>query len=205
MEVTKLPFPKVRRSTFSMHHSTDVFPRTLVQITGQDLVSHAGVNPLASFMDALGIKHLGEECLGQFVPGGARHRPGAMIASLVAMLAAGGEHVSDLDMLRTSPKVFGTVPSNATVSRFFDQIAGNPEVFARGLATMAMQMRNRVWDTLRERGPGRAYTPREPLIIDMDHTLVGVHSEKEQAMGNYKGGYGYAPFIAAIDYGDEYG
>src|SRR5699024_2991338 len=102
MEVTKLPIPKVGRSTFSMHHSTDVFPRTLVQITGQDLVSHAGVKPLASFMDALGIKSLGENHLGQFVPDGARHRPGAMIASLMAMLAAGGEHVSDLDMLRTS-------------------------------------------------------------------------------------------------------
>src|SRR5699024_8439939 len=124
-----------------MHHSTAVFPRTLVQITGQDLVSHAGVKPLASFMDALGIKHLGEEHLAGFVPGGARHRPGALIASLMAMLAAGGEHVSDLDMLRTSPKVFGAVPSNATVSRFFDHITENPEVFAHGLATMASQMR----------------------------------------------------------------
>src|SRR5699024_2176761 len=155
MEVTKLPIPKVGRSTFSMHHSTDVFPRTLVQITGQDLVSHAGVKPLASFMDALGIKSLGENHLGQFVPDGARHRPGAMIASLMAMLAAGGEHVSDLDMLRTSPKVFGTIPSNATISRFFDHVAGNREVFAHGLATMASQMRRRVWATLGGLGPGR--------------------------------------------------
>lgn len=188
-----------------MHHSTDVFPRTLVQITGQDLVSHAGVKPLASFMDALGIKSLGENHLGQFVPDGARHGPGAMIASLMAMLAAGGEHVSDLDMLRTSPKAFGTIPSNATISRFFDHVAGNREVFAHGLATMASQTRRRVWDTLGGLGPGRVYTPREPLIIDMDHTLVTAHSEKEQAMGNYKGGYGYAPFVAAIDYGDAYG
>jgi len=34
------------------------------------------------------------------------------------------------------------------------------------------------------------YTPRDPLIIDMAHTLITAHSEKEQAMGNYKGGYG---------------
>ena len=32
------------------------------------------------------------------------------------LLAAGGEHVGDLDMLRASPGVFGPVPSNATVS-----------------------------------------------------------------------------------------
>lgn len=48
-----------------MHRSTEVFPRTLVQITGQDLVSYAGVKPLLSFVDALGIKRLGEEHLGQ--------------------------------------------------------------------------------------------------------------------------------------------
>src|SRR5699024_12552937 len=128
------------------------------------------------------------------------HRPGAMIASLMAMLAAGGEHVSDLDMLRTSPKVFGTIPSNATISRFFDHVAGNREVFAHGLATMASQMRRRVWDTLGGLGPGRAYTPRGPLIIDMDHTLVTAHSQKAQSMGNYTGGHGYAPVGAAIDY-----
>jgi len=127
-----------------VHQSTDVFPRTLVQITGQDLVSHAGVKPLVSFMDALGIKHLGEDNLAPFVPDGARHRPGAIMAGLVTMLAAGGEHVSDLDMLRTSPKEFGAIPSNATLSRFFEHIAGNSEVFAHGLATMASQMRRQV-------------------------------------------------------------
>src|SRR5690625_7915930 len=98
MEVTKLPIPKVGRSTFSMHHSTDAFPRTLVQITGQDLVSHAGVKPLASFMHALGIKSLGENHSGQLVPDGTRHRPGAMIASLIAMLAASWVHVQELIM-----------------------------------------------------------------------------------------------------------
>ncbi len=74
-----------------MHQSTDVFPRTPVQITGQDLVSHAGVKPLTSFIDALGVKRLGEEHLGSFVPGAARHRPGTIIASLVAIDQDGNE------------------------------------------------------------------------------------------------------------------
>src|SRR5690625_6247467 len=108
-------------------------------------------------------------------------------------------------MLRTSPKAFGTIPSNATISRFFDHVADNPEVFAHGLATMASQMRRRVWYALGGLGPGRVYTPREPLMIDTDHTLVTSHSQKEQAMGNYKSAYGYAPFVAAIDYDDGYG
>jgi hypothetical protein len=65
-------------------------------------------------MDALGFGRLCEERLGQFVPPGAKHRCGKILGSLAAMLAAGGEHASDLDILRSSPGLFGQVPSNAT-------------------------------------------------------------------------------------------
>lgn len=50
---------------------------------------------------------------------GAKHRPGRLVGSLAAILAAGGEHAPDLDILRSSPGVFGQLPSNAAVSRFF--------------------------------------------------------------------------------------
>src|SRR5699024_11919819 len=53
--------------------------------------------------------------------------------------------------------------------------------------------------------PGRVARPRAPSTSDMGQTLTTADSEKEQAMGNYKGGYGYAPFVAAIDYADQYG
>ena len=33
----------------------------------------------------------------------------------------------------------------------------------------------------------------ERLTIDVDATLITAHSEKEQAAGNYKGGYGFHP------------
>lgn len=92
-------------------------------------MSYAGVKPLTSFMGAVGIKSLGEDHLRQFVPKGARHGPGGLLASLVAMLAAGGEHLSDLDMPRTNPGLFGKVASNATTSRFFEPIAEIPEAF----------------------------------------------------------------------------
>jgi hypothetical protein len=41
----------------------------------------------------------------------------------------------------------------------------------------------------------------EPLIIDLDATLVTSHSDKENVAGTYKGGYGSAPFVASCDYG----
>jgi DDE family transposase len=37
------------------------------------------------------------------------------------------------------------------------------------------------------------------LTIDLDATLVTAHSEKEQAAGNYKGGFGFFPLLAYLD------
>ena len=42
----------------------------------------------------------------------------------------------------------------------------------------------------------------ERLTIDLDATLITAHSEKDQAAGTFKGGYGFAPMLA---YGDETG
>ncbi|XAS74195.1 hypothetical protein VUN82_10400 [Micrococcaceae bacterium Sec5.1] len=62
--------------------------------------------------------------------------PGKLLGSLAAMLAAGGEHASDLDILRSAPGVFGQLPSNATVSRFFERTVINPELFSYGFGTL---------------------------------------------------------------------
>ncbi len=40
------------------------------------------------------------------------------------------------------------------------------------------------------------------MTIDLDATLITAHSERDQAAGTYKGGYGFAPMLA---YGDETG
>lgn len=188
-----------------MHHATGVFPKIQARTCDQDLVSHAGLKTMTTFIDAIGVGHMAEDRLGQFVPTGARHRTGSILGALSVMLIGGGSFVSDLDMLRAHPSVFGRAPSNATISRFFDRIAAEGALFEHGLATLGARLRERVWDVAaRGRGPAREYTARDPLIIDMDHTLVTAHSDKEHAKGNYKGGYGYAPFIASIDYGDTY-
>jgi hypothetical protein len=41
------------------------------------------------------------------------------------------------------------------------------------------------------------------VVIDLDATLIEVHSEKEQAAGNFKGGYGYHPLLAFLDNTNE--
>lgn len=184
-----------------MSKTTRVFPSLPVATTEQSLVSHAGLNVVTSFVDALGFRDLCEDRLRQFVPSLAWHRPGTILGSLAVMLAGGGEHVSDLDMLRTGDGVFGKVASNATVSRFFERTVISPELFSYGFATLTRELRTRVWGAAGDRNPALKATAREPLILDLDATLVTSHSDKEQAVGTYKGGYGFAPFIASVDYG----
>jgi Transposase DDE domain group 1 len=41
------------------------------------------------------------------------------------------------------------------------------------------------------------------VVIDLDATLLEVHSEKEQAAGTFKGGYGYHPLLAFLDNTNE--
>ncbi|MCB5273742.1 hypothetical protein BJG92_01266 [Arthrobacter sp. SO5] len=102
-----------------------LFPLVPIVFTGRSLVPHAAVAVLTGFMDAAGFGASCEDRLGQCVPAGATHRLGRLLGSLAAMLAAGGEHVSDLDIQRASPGVFGQVPSNATMSRFFERTVVN--------------------------------------------------------------------------------
>jgi hypothetical protein len=182
-------------------YPTRAFPPVPVTFTRQSLVSHAGAKVLCDFIDALGFGRLCEERLGQFVPAGAIHRPGRVLGSLAVMLAVGGEHASDLDILRSSPGVFGQLPSNATVSRFFERTVANPELFSYGMETLTRALRARAWNAAGNRNPALAATAADPLIIDLDATLVTSHSDKESVAGTYKGGYGFAPFIASCDYG----
>ncbi|WP_051441748.1 IS1380 family transposase, partial [Arthrobacter sp. H14] len=178
-----------------------VFPSLPVDFTGQSLISHAGAKLLTEFVDALGFRGLCEDRLGQFVPAGASHRPGTVIGQLALMLAAGGEHVSDLDMFRSQPEAFGAVASNATVSRFFDRAAASPEAFTHGTQTLSRMLRTMVWEAAGDRSPAARATAADPAVLDIDATLVASHSDKESVAGDYKGGYGFSPFIASIDYG----
>lgn len=184
-----------------MLNDTRVFPSLPAAPTGQSLVSHAGLNVLTSFLDATGFGALCEEQLAGFVPETATHRPGRVLGSLAVMLADGGEHVSDLDTLRDSPDLFGPVASNATVSRFVERATEEPEAFTLGFAAVAKALRSRIWEAAGPRNPATLATRLDPLIIDLDATLVDAHSEKELATGHYKRGFGHSPFVASLDYG----
>lgn len=92
------------------------------------------------------------------------------------MLAGGGEHVSDLDGLRNNPGLFGPVPSNATVSRFVERAADPPEAFARGFSTLSRRLGSRIWEASGKWNPAALSTWQDPLILDIDATLLTAHT-----------------------------
>jgi hypothetical protein len=113
------------------------------------------------------------------------HDPGRVLCDLAVMAADGGRCVSDLAVLAGQPALFGNVASVATARRVLLSI-GQAEIDrvreARALA------RERAWKA--GAAPGR-------VILDFDATPISIHSEKEQAAGHYKGGFGFNPLLAS--------
>jgi hypothetical protein len=155
---------------------------------GAGLVSHAGSALLARVADKLGLTRalsLRLAGLGQRQRG---HDPGRVIRDLAVTLADGGECVSDLGTVRDQEALFGPVASDSTAFRVVDKVAA--ERLLGELRRAHAIARERFWAP--HGAPGR-------LTIDVDATLITSHSEKEQAAGNYKGGYGFFPLQAYLD------
>jgi hypothetical protein len=117
---------------------------------------------------------------------------GRVVRDLAVMLADGGDCLSDLGVLGDQGTLFGAVCSDATAFRAIDRIASDPDGLERLRAAHA-RARARVWEL--------AGAPAL-FDVDLDATLIGSHSEKEGAAGNFKGGYGFHPMLA---YADETG
>src|SRR5215212_7004593 len=162
-----------------------------VEVTadGVGLVSHAGSALLAQVADRLGLTRALSLRLAAIKRRRRGHDPGRVIRDLAAMLADGGECVSDLGAVRDQQALFGPVASDSTAFRVIDRIASEPALLDALRAAHA-RARERFWK--RHGAPAR-------LTIDVDATLITAHSEKEQAAGNYKGGYGFHPLLGYAD------
>jgi hypothetical protein len=114
---------------------------------------------------------------------GGGHRPGRVFCDLAVMLADGGRCVSDLAALAGQASLFGDVASVATARRVVLSI-GEREL--AGIRAARAHARARAWE---------AGSAPERVILDFDATPVDVHSEKQQAAGHYKGGFGFNPLL----------
>ncbi len=147
------------------------------------LTSRAGTALLSGLADRVGLTRALSRALGDVRKRRSRHDPGRTLRDLAVMVADGGDCLSDLAVLRDQPALFGEVASHATAWRAIAALDGGR---LRAVRAARARARERVW-TL-------AGAPRR-VILDIDATLITAHSEKEQAAGTYKHGFGFHPLL----------
>ena len=123
------------------------------------------------------------------------HDRGRLLTHGLLMLAGGGESCSDIEHLRAQRGLFGEVASDSTLYRVLRDIDSST---LEGVWAVVAGVRARVW---RARD-GDAVSPG-PLVLDIDSTLVEVHTETKQgAAPDFKGGFGFHPMLCATSDGE---
>jgi len=158
------------------------------------VVAHAGSVAMRLLADRVGLTGGLSTALGRrsFRP---VHDRGRVLVDLAVLLADGGEAIADIDVLRHQRQVLGPVASAPTVWRTLDELT--PAAMKRVERARA-KVRRHVWAQLAA-GAGVPTSKvagtdlGETVVLDVDATLVTVHSEKESAAATFKGGFGYHP------------
>jgi hypothetical protein len=106
-------------------------------------------------------------------------------------------------LLRAEPGVYGLVASDPTVSRTITALAKDAPAVLAAIDTARAAARARVWALAGQDAPDHGSSAGDPLIVDIDATLVTAHSEKELAAPTFKKGFGFHPLCAFVDHGAE--
>ena len=170
--------------------------RVRVEGGGEQVVAHVGLHALGAFADRLG---LGDSLSSRIPVTGERlplHDRGKVLVQTMLMMAGGGEACTDIEHLRAQERLFGPVPSDSTLYRTLRAIDG---ATLAGLWEAMAEVRAKVW---RRSG---ASTGTAPVILDIDSSLVEVHSENKEGTGpTYKGGFGFNPILCSADATGEF-
>jgi hypothetical protein len=161
-----------------------------VEADGERLVTHGGVGMLAEIADLSGLT---AGLSGLIRAGGhqsRRHDPGVTLVRAAAAIADGMSNVSMVNLFCGSrPQIFERASSRSTLARTI--FAFGDELMPVRLDEVLRDARSVVWAKA-------GYTPKA-LVLDVDATLLDVHSEKQSAAPNYKGGYGFHPLGMWLD------
>lgn len=179
------PFPTTQEDTRKV--KTQTTSQTVeVRADGEGLVSHAGAYLLVELADRLGLTAALSEAMAPTRERRGAHDPGVVLRDLAIAIADGGDHVSDLGVLRGQEALFGPVASETTAHRVVKSIDVDLLEAIRAARAQALA---KAWD---------AGARPEELILDIDASLLAAHSEKEGAAGNYKGGFGFHPLLCYL-------
>jgi hypothetical protein len=151
-----------------------------------------GAHLLGDLADRLGLSGAYSAAVPRRGERAPVHDRGRLLTQVAVMLAAGGRCVADMAALRDQPALFGTVASDPTIWRTFDAV--DPDVL-EGLRAARADARANVWARRRRR--------RAALMLDVDASLVEIHSERKQgAASHFKRGFGFHPMFCFTDGGE---
>lgn len=163
-------------------------PHTVdVTADAEGLVSHAGAYLLCELADRTGFTQGLLEAMAPTRERRSAHEPGVVLRDLAVSIADGGDCITDLGVLRGQQALFGRVASETTAHRVVKSIDA---IRLEAIRAARAAARERAWD---------AGARPETITLDIDATLLAAHSEKEQAAGNYKGGFGFHPLLCYLD------
>ena len=160
--------------------------RVEVASDAEGLISHSGAFLVSELADKLGLTSALSKAMAPTRKRRSAHDPGRVLRDLATSITDGGDCVSDLGVLAGQVDLFGEVASESTAHRVIQSIGPDQLEAIRAARATA---RSNAW---------RAGARPETLTIDLDATLVQAHSEKDQAAGNYKGGFGFHPLMAYL-------
>jgi hypothetical protein len=161
----------------------------------ESLISSSGALMLLATAAASGLAVGLSRGLGSWRPARAVHDPGKTVLDLAVAIALGGDCLADVAVLRAQPELFGAVASDPSVSRLIDALGDDSAGAIAAIRGARAAARAKVWG---HRSPLAA---TGPVVVDVDATLVGAHSEKEGATPNFKRGFGFHPILAFVDHG----
>ena len=184
-----------------MVNGTGLYPQAGAEAGEVPAVGPAGARLLTGTVRATGLDTALSRALAPWRRPLAVHDPGKIVVDLALCAALGGDHLSDLSLLRCAEEVFGPVASDPTVCRLMKTLAGDVEAVEAAVEAARGEVRRRVWSLAGEHAPTAGISAASPLVIDVDATLVEAHSAKEGAAPTFKGGFGYHPLTAWFDHG----
>ncbi len=184
-----------------MKKTTGFYPRPSVDAAGGSAVGQAGGVLLTSTVKAAGLDTGLSAALAPWRSATAVHDPAKVLLDLALTLALGGDTCSDLAVVRAEPAVFGRVASDPTASRTIAHLAADVEEVLPVIDRARAAARSRVWAAAGTHAPDHEADARQPLVVDVDATLVTSHSEKENARPTFKKGFGFHPLCAFVDHG----
>lgn len=183
--------------------TTGLYPKVHVDTAPVAATGLAGGVLLTETARITGLDTLLSKALAPWRKPSAVLDPGKIVLDLAITLAAGGDALSDIAVLRAEPELYGRVASDPTVSRLITTLGNDMARAVAAIDTARHAARRRAWGLAGAAAPDAVQTASDPLIIDIDGTLITAHSEKQEAAPTFKKGFGFHPLVAFLDHGPD--